>query len=266
MAIGLENFPNISAPDSNYPNGNIKDNPGDNSGTPLNKFVHADYHQFFRKLLSLASITPNGLVENVTNGYQYITALIAKIRATLATETDAGTAEIATQIETNTGSDDARMITPLKLNNRTATETRTGIAEIATTAETLTGTDNARMITPLKLAQRIVDESWRSVGAGGQPAFQNSWQNSASPSDSVCRFMIEKNGFVNIIGFVFLGASGTTVFTLPAGYRPTKLMWFPLASDGTSGYIVVQADGQVKIVYTGGTAYSFTGCVRFPIV
>lgn len=52
-----------------------------------------------------------------------------------ASETQSGVAEIATQAETNTGTDDSRFITPLKLATRTATEAMAGIVELATDAE-----------------------------------------------------------------------------------------------------------------------------------
>jgi len=72
-----------------------------------------------------------------------------------ATETLAGVAELATQTETNAGTDDQRMVTPLKLkvyvNQLQATESAVGVAEIATQIETNTGTDDQRMITPKKL-------------------------------------------------------------------------------------------------------------------
>lgn len=72
-----------------------------------------------------------------------------------ASETFSGTAELATQAETNTGSDDARIVTPAKLNayitQRLATESLVGAAEVATTSETNTGTDDGRIVTPLKL-------------------------------------------------------------------------------------------------------------------
>lgn len=68
-----------------------------------------------------------------------------------ATESVLGLVEIATQTETNTGTNDTAAVTPLKLAGRTATETRTGIAEIATQAETDAGTDDERIVTPLKL-------------------------------------------------------------------------------------------------------------------
>jgi hypothetical protein len=68
-----------------------------------------------------------------------------------ATETVLGLVEIATQAETNAGTNDTAAITPLKLAGRTATETRSGIAEIATQVETDAGTDDTTIVTPLKL-------------------------------------------------------------------------------------------------------------------
>ena len=83
-----------------------------------------------------------------------------------ATETVKGKAEIATSAEITTGTDDTRIVTPLKLQQRIAaippgsvadaSETVKGAAEIATQAETTTGTDDTRIITPLKLAQRLL--------------------------------------------------------------------------------------------------------------
>jgi len=45
-------------------------------------------------------------------------ASIVEIGAPVASETTAGNAEIATQAETDAGSDDARIVTPLKLAGR----------------------------------------------------------------------------------------------------------------------------------------------------
>jgi len=68
-----------------------------------------------------------------------------------ATTTVLGLVYLATNAETQTGTDSNKAVTPAALSSRTATETRTGIAEIATQAETDTGTDDARIVTPLKL-------------------------------------------------------------------------------------------------------------------
>ena len=76
MSRGLENFtPFIESATGDYPWGNVKDGTGIGDGTDVNKLNHSDYHQTFRRLLSLAAINPNGLQDNVTNGYQYIQAL-----------------------------------------------------------------------------------------------------------------------------------------------------------------------------------------------
>ncbi len=75
-----------------------------------------------------------------------------------ASETVSGVAELATQAEVNTGTDDARIVTPLKLATYVAaqvpaaSETASGKAELATQTEVNTGTDDARIVTPLKLA------------------------------------------------------------------------------------------------------------------
>ena len=68
-----------------------------------------------------------------------------------ATTTVLGLVYLATNAETQTGTDANKAVTPASLSSRTATETRTGIAELATQAETDAGTDDARIVTPLKL-------------------------------------------------------------------------------------------------------------------
>lgn len=49
-----------------------------------------------------------------------------------------------------------KAVTPVALHNRTATEERRGLAEIATTAETATGTDNTRIVSPLRLREELL--------------------------------------------------------------------------------------------------------------
>lgn len=83
MAVGIENYPNLDTTDpANYPAGNIKDNPGDATGTPMNVLTTADIHQFFYKLLDRAGITADGVPDNVGNGYQYINALFDENQST----------------------------------------------------------------------------------------------------------------------------------------------------------------------------------------
>ncbi len=81
-----------------------------------------------------------------------------------ATETIKGVAEIATQQEVTEGTDDQRIVTPLKLASAlaaviamfvSATEEEEGLIELATQGEVDAGADNTRAVTPLKLAARL---------------------------------------------------------------------------------------------------------------
>jgi len=80
-----------------------------------------------------------------------------------ATETVEGIAEIATQAEVDAGTDDERIVTPLKLANTTglpqATETTLGAVELATQAEVDLGTDPDRVITPATYEGRKSSET-----------------------------------------------------------------------------------------------------------
>lgn len=115
MAIGLENYVNIDNSDpTNYPFGAINDDDGSNNGTPVDRATYNDYHVFFRQLLALASIVPNGLPESASN-IQYLLALAKYVRAQQADETQAGTLEVASDAETLAGTANDRAITPKKL-------------------------------------------------------------------------------------------------------------------------------------------------------
>ena len=94
-----------------------------------------------------------------------------KISNPSATEAIKGVAEIATQAETDAGTDDERYITPLKLNAfvddptnlPNATEIQRGVIELATQVETNTGTDTERAITPATLNGRVATETLSGI-------------------------------------------------------------------------------------------------------
>lgn len=66
----------------------------------------------------------------------------------------------------------------------------------------------------------ITQEAKRFVGATDQPAFKNSWANN-SASLSTLHFWQSSEGMTYVEGSVTGGSIGSTVFTLPVGYRPT---------------------------------------------
>jgi hypothetical protein len=80
MARGIQNFPNIISPDSDYPSGRIKDDTGANDGTPIDEETNGDIQEFFAKLMRLAAITPNTLPDNEYSGHQYVQALWKYLR------------------------------------------------------------------------------------------------------------------------------------------------------------------------------------------
>ena len=82
-----------------------------------------------------------------------------------ASETEAGIIQIATQVETDAGSDDTKAITPLKLNDREASESLTGIIAIADQAAVDLGTDNTLAVSPQGLDGRDATESLTGLSA-----------------------------------------------------------------------------------------------------
>ncbi len=78
MATSKLSAPNIDASDLvNYPNGRIKDNTGAGDGTPVNRLLYSDLHEFFAKIMRMAALTYNALPDNEGNGYQLVQALQA---------------------------------------------------------------------------------------------------------------------------------------------------------------------------------------------
>ena len=67
-----KNIDNSDLP--NYPGGRIKDNTGSGNGTGVNEKVYGDLHQAIAKLMRLYGISPTGLPDNETNGFQIIEA------------------------------------------------------------------------------------------------------------------------------------------------------------------------------------------------
>lgn len=82
----LASKPNVVAPGGDYPFGRIKDNPGDQTGTPVNEEVYGDFHQFFEKLMSDGGVVANDDAENSADGFQLNEALDNIIDAAVAAE------------------------------------------------------------------------------------------------------------------------------------------------------------------------------------
>jgi hypothetical protein len=149
----LSDITNTDAPSSDYPGGRIRNK--DNTaippivGTPVIEQLYGDIVQFFQRLLVLGSVTANNLADNVTNGYQTVTALWNAILGQFTASTG----------QTQDGYANYLFVTPYGLSSRTATETRTGLAELATQAEVLTGTDAQRIVTAATLTGKNASQA-----------------------------------------------------------------------------------------------------------
>lgn len=160
MSIKLnERYPGrFNNPTAAYPQGSFKNRtaPGALDGSYLEKDWANDKEGFFQSLLSAAGLVANGVVDSVgaSQYYSALTTIISNLSPSPpdASTTVKGIVELATDAETQTGTDAVRAITPANLTARTATETRTGIIELATAAETQAGTDAFRGVTPATLA------------------------------------------------------------------------------------------------------------------
>ena len=112
-------------------------------------------------------VSSNELIVPVAPGRATIGGVDVVISTDAATEGATGLVELATQAEVDTGTDDVRVVTPLKLATATsllqATETQKGALEIATQAEVDAGTDNTRAVTPAGLAGRATSETLAGV-------------------------------------------------------------------------------------------------------
>lgn len=75
MGRNITDYTNYNAPDSTYPYGDIKDNPGDGTGTRVSRTTNADMQQFFQRIAANAGVFLNGTPDNADNGFQYVEAL-----------------------------------------------------------------------------------------------------------------------------------------------------------------------------------------------
>lgn len=104
-----------------------------------------------------------------------------------------------------------------------------------------------------------VTEDWHVVGAAGEPAFANGWTNTGG-AFATAAFRRTPDGLVLLRGRITPGAA-VTVFTLPAGYRPTNGTLSFTSEVGAGFRIDVLTSGVVQAL--GGPGSSALDCARF---
>jgi hypothetical protein len=113
----------------------------------------------------------------------------------------------------------------------------------------------------------LVDSTWKNIGAGGNPAFKNSWVNAAGRPTAPARFRRENARTVlRISGVVSSGTSGSVVFTLAGVYVPTYTTMVALGEFGTAvARMQIQGvsdanPGDCTIFYTGPSVQIDLNC------
>lgn len=278
MSKGLENFlPFIEAVSADYPWGDIKDGDGSGNGTDVNRENHADYHQTFRKILDKAYITPNGLPDNVTNGYQYIDALkflYKNFRGVVPTSVgiilnkfytrkiiyiDSATTLTGFIMPPSADLDDTDSIT---LVNKTNYEVvmqgdGTDTVDLLPSVSLLASGDFAELVLDkgngnwvlvnYKITTPTGATSWAAVTPNTNWNIPNPYATLAN----VCEYRKNEHNEVVLRGLIKNNDTGatTTAFTLPVGFRPAHKKYMIAYSDylATPVGVLINLNGAVTI-------------------
>lgn len=91
------------------------------------------------------------------------------------------------------------------------------------------------------------------------PSFSGSWVNYGAPYQDVS-YRKDPFGFVHLQGAAKSGTAGTSIFTLPAGYRPAADLEFPISnSTGASSLLVTASGTVVPVAAAGNSLISLSG-------
>jgi hypothetical protein len=105
-------------------------------------------------------------------------------------------------------------------------------------------------------------EAWHILGAGGEPAYQNSWMAYAG----LPGFFIDTIGIVHLRGSVAGGSPVvSTIFTLPVGYRPAQYGFFSTVADGPVATMIkiYETTGNVSVVQGGAAGWTSLEGITF---
>lgn len=149
-----------------------------------------------------------------------------------ATTSVKGIVELATNAETQAGTDSTRAVTPAGLSARSATTGRTGIAELATQAEVNAGTDNTRIVTPSTLRNR--DYAPYAMAAGTTPANGANISNGTGVTMTIT-FPVGRFTQVPILNVTVVGSARLTSAILPGATTSSATVRMDNFSGGTAG-------------------------------
>jgi hypothetical protein len=103
-------------------------------------------------------------------------------------------------------------------------------------------------------------EAWHEVGSPGEPGFQNGWGNVPPGAGEVTvGFYKDPFGVVHLKGFIVGGGTAQVMFTLPAGYRPSRALAELVIRDVGAAQLVILQTGDVFVQEGSGPAVSLDG-------
>lgn len=136
---------------------------------------------------------------------------------TAATTTNAGIVELATDEETQAGTDSQRAVTPAGLKSLTSTADRAGLIRTASEAEAKAGTDKERAVTPAGL-KAVVDEATPDASEAAKGLIQIASSVEATTGTDALKAMTPATGKAA------LDARIATVEEAKVGTSTTKLI------------------------------------------
>lgn len=113
--------------------------------------------------------------------------------------------------------------------------------------------------------------AWHLIGGGGEPAFSGTWANYSTSPYPPARFRLCADGTVELNGMVKAGTNGSSIFTLPVGFRPATYyqhcsVVYTTSSAPAANWVAVQTDGQVIASGApGASGFLSLAGVHFPV-
>jgi hypothetical protein len=242
------------------------------TGDPLKLIKGSYFDTEFDAIVTAIASKEDSTNKSAAGGYAGLdgSALVNDAELATASVTVRGPVELATDAETNTGTDTSRAITPANLAQMTnllqATATQRGAIEIATDAEANTGTATDRAITPANLAQMT---NLLQATATQRGAVELATQAEADAGSDTARVITCETlaayggGFANYNGAGARGclAYGTSNQSTATGTELTVL--FDSEAYDTDTVHSTSANTSRLTVPTGVTKIRLTGAVHF---
>jgi hypothetical protein len=182
----------------------------------------------------------------------------ANVVATLALFIAIGgaTAFAATQLAKNSvGTKQLKnnAVTTAKIKNGAVTGTKVKSSSLGT-VPSATNAENAGKLGGVAAPgyAKSQPEAVHLVGASGEPALEHGCVNFNPPESQQAGFYKDPFGIVHLLGDVNGCTAGTSMFVLPAGFRPTSIQRFVVrgATDTTDGTVRVAPSGEVVLFGT----------------